>query len=291
MKTKTVLISVVVLAAAALLSGCHGENSITGTSTGTRILSGEVQMVGNLAGQSPAGVSVTAPGQVATTDSAGRFAFMGVAEGNVQLAFSRADGISANGTVSAAASTVVVELQKQSATIKETGQSKREIEGLILDISPTSITVDDASTHGPVTAAINGATIIRKGNTAMTTDKLNQGDRVHVKASVASDGTLTAFEIIVQQQATDSGSGNGGQGQTKELEGLVTKISDTSISLMNASTAKEETAAITSSTVIRQGNRRDLKPSDIKKGDRVHVKTTGSADALKATEILLQNPA
>src|SRR5512144_1218174 len=59
-KTKTALISVAVLAVA-VLSGCHGENSITGTSTGTRVLAGEVQMVGNLAGQSPAGVNVTAP--------------------------------------------------------------------------------------------------------------------------------------------------------------------------------------------------------------------------------------
>ena len=286
MKTKTVLISVAVLAVA-LLSGCHGENSITGTSTGTRVLAGEVQMVGNLAGQSPAGVNVTAPGQVAVTDNAGRFAFMGVAEGNIQLAFSRGDGISANGTVSGAASTVVVELQKESATIKETGQSKREIEGLITDISATSITVDDASTHGPVTAAINGATIIRKGNTALTTDKLKKGDRVHVKATVASDGTLTAFEIIVQQQSSDSGNTGG---QTKELEGLITKVSDSSITVMNASTAREETASIDASTVIRKGNTR-LKASDLKVGDRVHVKTTGSADALKAVEIILQNPA
>jgi len=281
-------VSAVVCLGLLLLAGCQGnENSVTGTSSGTRFLSGEVQMVGNLAGASPAGVSVMAQGQVATTDGAGRFAFMGLNEGNVQMAFSRADGISASGNVSSVASAVVVELQKSQATIRETGQSKREIEGLITAISPGSITVNDASTGGPVTATIVTATVIRHGNTTMTTDQLKVGDRVHVKASVASDGTLTAFEIMVQNQGDDS-TGDGGQ--TKELEGLITAVSDSSITVMNASTGGPVTAAITKDTVIRKGNTR-LKASDLKVGDRVHVKTTGSGDALTATEIMLQNPA
>ena len=212
---------------------------------------------------------------------------MGLNEGNVQMAFSRADGISASGNVSSVASAVVVELQKTQATIRETGQSKREIEGLITAISPGSITVNDASTGGPVTATIVTATVIRHGNTTMTTDQLKVGDRVHVKASVASDGTLTAFEIMVQNQGDDS-TGDGGQ--TKELEGLITAVSDSSITVMNASTGGPVTAAITKDTVIRKGNTR-LKASDLKVGDRVHVKTTGSGDALTATEIMLQNPA
>jgi hypothetical protein len=148
-------VSVVVCLAVLLLAACQGnENSVTGTPSGTRFLSGEVQMVGNLAGTSPAGVSVMAQGQVATTDSAGRFAFMSLSDGNVAIAFARADGISASGSVSSVASSVVVELQKTQATIRETGQSKKEIEGLITDISSSSITVKDASTGGPVTATI-----------------------------------------------------------------------------------------------------------------------------------------
>src|SRR5512143_350451 len=109
-----------------LLGGCReGENSLTGPATGERALSGQVMPVGDLAGSSPAGISVTVLGQAAVTgaagrsalvdkatvtDAAGRFAFMGLSRGNVQLAFSRDDGISASLTVDASAATVVVDL-------------------------------------------------------------------------------------------------------------------------------------------------------------------------------------
>jgi hypothetical protein len=92
------------------------------------------------------------------------------------------------------------------------------------------------------------------------------------------------------QQSGDGSTGTGGTGgQTKELEGLITAVSDTSITVMNASTNSPVTAAITSSTVIRKGNTR-LTAKDLKVGDRVHVKTTGSGDSLTATEIMRQNP-
>jgi hypothetical protein len=252
---------------------------------GERVLTGQVVPVGNLAGASPAGINVMSSGQVAVTDDAGRFAFMGLAADNVQLAFSRADGINASGSVSASASSVVVHLEKTRATIVETGQSKRELEGLITEISPTSITVNDASTGGPVTATIASSTVIRKGNQALTAGDLKVGDRVHVKASVNADGSLTAFEIMLQQ----SGTGSGG-GQTKELEGLITAVSETSITVNNASTGGPVTAAITKSTVIRKGNT-SLTANDLKVGDRVHVKTSANGDgSLTATEIMLQNP-
>ena len=280
------MFSAVTVVLAALFSGCNGENSITGVSMNTRVLSGEVVPVGNLAGASPAGISVASGGQIAVTDSAGRFAFMGLANNDVSLTFSRADGVNASAMVSASAASVVVQLEKTKATVTETGQSKRELEGLITDISATSITVNDASTGGPVTAAITSTTVIRKGNQTLTATDLKVGDRVHVKASVGSGGTLTAFEIMLQESG-DGSTGTGGQ--TKELEGLITAVSDSSITVMNASTNGPVTAAITSTTVIRKGNTR-LTAQDLKVGDRVHVKTTGPADSLTATEIIRQNP-
>lgn len=283
------------LALLALLCGCHGsENSITGPPSGTGVLSGQVVPVGDLAGSSPAGISVTSAGQVAVTDNAGQFTFIGLnASGmysasstasDLQFTFTRADGVNAHGSVAANASAIVVQLQKTQATITATGQAKRELEGLVTAISSSSITVDDASTGGPVTAAIESSTVIRKGNQTLTTNDLKVGDRVHVKASINSDGSLTAFEIMLQ----DSGNGDGGE--TKELEGPITAISTTSITVNNASTGGPVTAAITSSTVIRKGNK-TLTTNDLHVGDRVHVKTTGSGDSLTATEILLQNPA
>jgi co-chaperonin GroES (HSP10) len=283
-----------------LLGACRGEeNSVTGPATADRVLSGQVVLVGDLSGASPSGINVTALGQLAfkgiagrsaltdkgtVTDASGRFSFTGLSSGNVQLAFSRPDGINASVTVSGSAATVVVELQKKQATIRGAGQSTRELEGLITAISATSITVNDASS-GPQTAAITPTTVIRKGNTTLTPADLKVGDRVHVKASVGPDGMLTAFEIMLQNGETTGG------GQTKELEGLITAVSGTSITVMNASTAKPETAAITMSTIIRKGNT-TLTPADLKVGDRVHVKTiTNPDDTLTATEIILQNPA
>ena len=292
---KTLSFIIVTVVLTSFLSGCHHESSLTGPAMGTGVLSGQVIPIGDLAGASPSGINVTCSGQVAVTDASGRFAFAGLAAssvqalafssaGNLQMSFTRADGINASGAVAADASTVVVQLQKTQASILVTGQSKQEIEGLITKITSSSITVNDASTHGDVTVAINSSTVIRKGNQTVNVSDLKVGDRVHVKASIGSNGSLTATEILFQQSGDGSGSG-----QTSELEGLITKVSSSSITVNNASTGGPVTAAITSSTVIRKGNT-PLKASDLKVGDRVHVKTTGSADSLTATEIMLQNP-
>ena len=262
---------------------------------GGTALTGQIVPMADLAGVSPAGITVMCSGQVSVTDTAGRFAFVSLSAnsarlttfstGNLNLLFTRGDGINASGSVSSSASNVLVYLQKTQASIVATGQSKRELEGLITAISSSSITVDDASTHGPVTAAIAPTTVIRKGNQTLSATDLKVGDRVHVKASVEGDGSLTAFEIMLQQSSSDDGGG-----QTRELEGLITAVSQTSITVNNASTGGPVTAKITSDTVIRKGNTR-LTPSDLKVGDRVHVKTTANSDgSLTAKEIMLQNP-
>ena len=285
-----------------LLVGCsNGEDSMTGPSTGGRSLQGQVVPVADLAGASPGGITVTAQAQMAVTgaagrsslvdrtvvtDAAGRFSLTGLSSGNVQLAFSRGDGIGASAIVGAGMAAVVVELQKKQATVHDagtTGQTK-ELEGPITAVSDASITVLNASTAKPETAAITPDTVIRKGNTTLAASGLKIGDRVHVKTTANTDGTLTAIEIMLQNDETTGG-------QTKELEGPITAVSDASITVMNASTARPETAAITPSTIIRKGNTH-LAPKDLKVGDRVHVKTTTNVDGtLTATEILLQNPA
>jgi hypothetical protein len=204
--------------ASALLFGCHGE-SITAPPMGSTALTGQVLMTGNLAGSSPAGISVTCSGQVSVTDANGNFGFASISAenagrigalstGNFNMHFTRGDGVDASGSVNSSAVTVTVYLQKSQA------------------------------------------------------------------------------QIVAGQSNNNDNSG----GQTKELEGPITKISASSITVHNASTNSDVTAAITNSTVIRKGNT-TLKWSDLKAGDRVHVKTTGSGDSLTATEIMLQNPA
>jgi hypothetical protein len=75
--------------------------------------------------------------------------------------------------------------------------TKMELEGTIVAIAPDSITVMDAST-GEQTAAITDETVIRKGKDRLTVDDLTVGDRVHVKARVEDDESLTALEIKLQ---------------------------------------------------------------------------------------------
>ena len=58
--------------------------------------------------------------------------------GNLNLLFSRGDGINAAGSVSSSASEVLVYLQKTQASIVATGRQKREVEGLITAISAAS---------------------------------------------------------------------------------------------------------------------------------------------------------
>jgi hypothetical protein len=167
--------------------------------------------------------------------------------------------------------------------------SKQEIEGLITEVSADSITVNDASTHGDVTAEITDATVIRKGNTTLTPEDLAVGDRVHVRAQKNEDGTLTALEIKLQNPGDDDGDDDEGNGKV-EIEGLITDVSGDSITVNDASTHGDVTAEITADTKIRKGNT-VLLPTDLKIGDRVHVKAQKNEDdTLTALEIMLQNP-
>ena len=213
---KKTVFSLIALLAASLLIGCHGE-SITGPPMGGTALTGQVVTTGDLAGASPAGISVTCSGQVSVTDAAGRFAFASISPessrqlsvlstGNFNMHFARGDGINAAGSVSSSSSDVVVYLQKSQASIMPTGSNNNgggqtmELEGPITAISSSSITVNNASTGGPVTAVITSGTVIRKGNTTLTWKDLHVGDRVHVKTTGSGD-SLTATEIMLQNPA------------------------------------------------------------------------------------------
>ena len=213
---KKTVFSLMALLAASLLFGCHGE-SVTGPPMGANALTGQVVTTGDLAGASPAGISVTCSGQVSVTDAAGRFAFASISAassgqltvfstGSYNMRFTRSDGINAAASADSSSSDVTVYLQKTQASVVNTGGSNtgggqtKELEGPITAISASSITVNNASTHSEVKAAINDSTVIRKGNTKLTWKDLHVGDRVHVKTSGSGD-SLTATEIMLQNPA------------------------------------------------------------------------------------------
>src|SRR5579872_1613727 len=121
---------------------------------------------------------------------------------------------------------------------------------------------------------------------ALSTGNFNmhftRSDGVDASGSVNSSAQAVTVYLQKSQAQIVAGQSNNnndnGGGQTKELEGPITAISSGSITVHNASTNSDVTATITSSTVIRKGNT-TLKWSDLKTGDRVHVKTTGSGDS------------
>lgn len=94
-----------------------------------------------------------------------------------------------------------IKLQEGEDDDDEPKPTKMELEGLILEITPDSITVMDEST-GEQTAAITDETVIRKGKDQLTVDDLAPGDRVHVKARVEDDESLTAIEIKLQNSGS-----------------------------------------------------------------------------------------
>lgn len=287
MRTKaTILIFVGLIA----LAGCNESKSPTGAA-GERQLRGTIVTTGDLTGSSAAGITVRASSQgvEAVTGSNGAFILTGLPDGTIALQFVRtADGVNASLQVAPGVSQVTVALEKSVATVQGTagGEPKIELEGLITAISSDSITVMDASRKTEITSVIDEGTTIRKGNEQLTTDDLEVGDRVHVRARVEADGSLTALEVKLQEGEDDEPGGE----TKKELEGLILEISADFITVMDASSG-EQTAAITEETVIRKGNT-VLTVDDLKVGDRVHVKAKiEDDDSLTAEEIKLQNPA
>ncbi|HSP35896.1 MAG TPA: DUF5666 domain-containing protein, partial [Thermoanaerobaculia bacterium] len=113
------------------------------------------------------------------------------------------------------ASQVIVQEQDDDTTQPPAKQTQ-EIEGTVVKASSSSITVHDS--HGKdVTATIDSSTVVRKGQATVDPSTLQPGDRVHVKATAATDGTLTATEIIVQNTGDHGGAMMEASGTVKSV--------------------------------------------------------------------------
>ncbi len=175
---------------------------------------------------------------------------------------------------------------------EELGRQETQLEGLIVTapgVAGTELVVDAAG-KGPTTVAITPETLIRKGNRLMTPDQLEEGWRVHVKASTV-EGVLTARLVIVQNMHESPGGGEEGEEGSPEvqLEGKIVSIAADLIVVDAAGKGATE-VAITEDTEIRKGNER-LEWDDLKADDLVHVKAIRDGESLTAREIKLQKPA
>lgn len=275
-----------ILISAMLASCSRHESSLTG-SYGGKFVTGQVVMAADVANSSPAGVEVAVVGTAMTSTLAadGRFSFMGVPDG-AELSFRRADGIDVRLRVSAASP--VIELGKTTAG---NGHSRRrsvspkdpapsqQIEGVIQTPGTDSIVILDEHQR-PVTVAIDSSTLIRKGNRNIRAADLEAGDRVHVKA-LLKDNKPTATQIVVQEADDDDN-----RDHDQEIEGIVINATATSLKV-GVERGPDVEVAIDGSTIVRKGNQ-TINPTDLERGDRVHVKATLVDNKLTAREVIVQ---
>lgn len=269
---------VVVLAMAVVgLTGCQREGEdVTGSYSG-RVLTGAVVLSG--IDGSPEGVEVTVrdTGMTATLGADGRFAFAGVPEDAI-LDFRRGDGIHASLTVNGKGKeSVVVELGRSGVTRSKpgrgnSGKDKRELEGVIRTASATRLVLV-TSRQEEVTVALNGETVIRKGNQTLTAADLKAGMRVHVQARKVDD-SYTALRVTVQEP-TDT--------VEAKVSGEVVSVSGSSI-VVRTKSGQVTVQTDASTRIRRQG--KTIAIADIAAGDTVSAKGRKvSENMILATEV------
>ena len=202
--------------------------TVTGTVVAGDETSGTTGSGGALAGVT---VRVAATGQATQTDSAGNFTLAGVPAGSQELQFSRGDA-SARATIFVAGGStlsITAVLSRRSAMIvmprgnqgphdptttqtpaagtptpgtpTPRGSLVEQIEGIVTGNSGGTLTIFDQRL-GTVVVNVTGSTDIRKGQTPVLITDVLIGMRVHVMALMDGAGTLTALQIIVQDENT-----------------------------------------------------------------------------------------
>ena len=284
--------SILVIAALTALMACKGERATVTGGYGASVVAGQVAVTG-MEDNSPAGVqvSVRGAGMATTLAPDGLFQFANVPE-NAVLVFRRADGIDTTYTVEPNSGFLSISLSKSSSSRRRSAgggtpaRVAKEYEGLVRSASATELVVF-TSHQEEVTFVIDAATLIRHGNTPVAPEDLKAGDRVHVKATTAEDGTKTATLVLVQNAGEDDGEGDD-EHVAKEYEGTVRSASATELVIFD-SHRQEVTFVLNAATVIRKGNT-PVNATDLKEGDRVHVKATTAEDGTKtAVEVIVQN--
>lgn len=279
--------SLMIVAALLVVGACRERATVTGT-YGAGVVAGQVAVMG-LENTSPAGVQVTVRGTGMTTTLAedGAFTFADVPDGAV-LVFQRADGINATLELRQSSGFVNVSLSPNGATggrRRSAGGTRKEyeFEGLVQSASATELVVV-TSHQEEVTFALNASTVIRKGHTTVAAEDITEGTRVHVKAAKVDDA-YTAVQVIVQNEDE---SGDDGEREAKEYEGLVRSAIATQLVILDAH-GDEFLFVLDASTEIRKGQTPVL-ATDLREGDRVHVRATTSGDGTKtASLVIVQN--
>ena len=147
----------------------------------------------------------------------------------------------------------------------------RQYEGTIVRASATELVVFD-SHRNEVTFVVNADTVVRKGNTTVNPADLVPGQRVHVKATVAEDGSATAVLVILQNTR-----------ETVSISGSVLGVSGTEISVKTKSGTW--TVQTDAATRLREKGKA-IGLSDISAGDSLTAKgKQTAANTILASEV------
>ena len=271
------------------LGGC-GDGGSSPTSPGPASLTGTLvrgeSVTGGYAPRSQSiglvGVTVRAAGTSvsAVTDGSGTFTLTGLAAGEVELEFERAD-IHARGRVFVAAgsrTTVTIAIVGDGIVTSPRGHAGEEIEGLVqaIDAGAGTLTVLDQRL-GAVEILTDGTTDVRRGDTTIPLDEIVVGNRVHVKALEQENGTFLATQILLQGDRV---------GGSRSFSGTVLSIDAADGSFVVSSSAASITVQTNASTRFhRRGGQAGF--SDVSVGSGVEVRGTlqgdGSVLAQKVT--------
>jgi len=160
----------------------------------------------------------------------------------------------------------------------------KEYEGLVRTAGAAQLVIFD-SHQREVTFVLTADTVIRKGNTTIAAADLKADWRVHVRATTAADGTITASLVIVQSTNT-SGGDDDGENEIK-VSGSVTAVAASSLSVQTDSGVV--TVQTDASTRIEKADH-TIALADIHTGDRVKAEGTKvDATTILAKEIEVRN--
>ncbi len=154
--------------------------------------------------------------------------------------------------------------------------------GKVTAVSATSLTITDVRTGAAVTYAITSSTTVRTGGASATVGDIKVGDVVAVFPTSA--GSTTAATIVILP-AGRPGPG-AGAGFAAGVEGVVSSVTATSITVTNAWTGTSTTYAISSSTTVTEG-RQTASASALAVGERVRIGVSAT-DATSATSIQIE---
>ncbi len=277
--------TLVIAATLVLLAACQGHEAPVTGAYGSQMVSGVVTMAAGMPNGSPAGmrVAVGGTGMSAVLGPDGRFSFFNVPQ-TAQLIFSRSD-VNATLQVAASPAPLTIEVNSNSAHLgrQRTAPTSPfvEIEGVVQSASATQVVVQDR--HGNnVTVVVGSNTVIVKGDQKVQATDLQKGDKVEIRATV-SGTTDTAVFIEVEGGTQPSGN------QVVEIEGVIQSASATQIVVQDAH-GNSDTILIDANTVITKGGQ-TIQATDLKQGDRVHVKASVSGATTTALIIAVQAPA